>query len=515
MANSNNKVKILDTTLRDGVQAAPSTVPEAERKAIVDSIKNVGFDIVEAGFAAASQLDKNVIDYASNTLKNQQVASLARTTQNDIDEATKALDKANHPLIHTFIATSPIHMEKKLEKSPEEVREMARNGVSYAKENMREKGGEVQFSCEDATRSNREFLKVIIDDAIKAGADIINIPDTVGYFQEGEMRELINYLRETVPNIDNIRLSVHCHDDLGRATANSLEGVLAGARQIEGCINGVGERAGNASLEEIVASIKARPDRYEGIEISSKIDSKYFGEMSELVSRGFGMPIQPNKAIVGSHAFAHMSGIHQHGDSKDKSTYQIMQPEMFGWTGIGNRITTSSGKAGFRTVLNNLGLDVTNSELEKVYRMGMEYMVENEVDLDRRVLYCIVTDKIRGLPHNYSLDEMNINIPCLSSPSYAKVFVRDDRGNMIRKEEVSSYGPISALYEAIEHITGKKIDIDFFSVRNIGRGGRDSKGETIIGARDSKDNTLYGWGLNHDTIKSAEEAYFSALNKID
>ena len=456
-----NEINIFDTTLRDGAQATEQNVGIFERKAI-------GEGLIELG--------------------------------------VNALKFAKNPIIHTFISTSNIHMKEKLNMSRTQVYKSAVNSVRYAKQIMNGKG-KVEFSLEDATRTDKEFMAKIVDGIIAAGADIINLPDTVGYAQRGEIKSMIEYLKIKVPKINPVQISVHCHNDLGQATANSLEGILFGANQVECTINGVGERAGNSAMEEIVASIITRPDIYG--DYFTSIDTRKFGSLSRIVSEFFNMKVQPNKAIVGNHAFKHMSGIHQDGVIKNHATYEIMKPEDFGWSD-NNRfeITQSSGRAGYKKVLSNLGFNLTDDELIQIYTLGQEHITKYN-SIDERILACMLTDKIRKLEKKYTLENFQIVTGSNLIPT-ANVTLKN--GHKTSRSVQNREGPISSLYHAIDDAVGCELEIDDFCIRSLGKG-KSAVGETILTVK-NKDRIVYGWGLDNDIVTSAAKAYMSALNKL-
>ena len=355
------KVYIFDTTLRDGEQAPGFSMTTEEKLQMAHQLARLKVDIIEAGFAAASKGDYSAIRLISEEVKGVTVCSLARAVEKDIEIAASALEPAERKRIHTFIATSEIHMKYKLKMSPEDVLERARKAVSFA----RNFTDDVEFSCEDATRSQRDFLYKIIEETIKAGATVINIPDTVGYAIPEEFGDLIEDIMNNVPNIDKVILSVHCHDDLGLATANSLTAVLHGARQIECTINGIGERAGNASLEEVVMAIKMRKDIFK--DLYTDVNTKEIYKTSRLLCRITGSFVQPNKAIVGDNAFAHESGIHQHGVLSHPLTYEIINPEDVGFPMSRIVLGKHSGRHALRKKLEEMGVRFTEEDLDRIF----------------------------------------------------------------------------------------------------------------------------------------------------
>lgn len=355
------KLYVFDTTLRDGEQSLARTLNADEKLEIAQQLVRLGVDIIEAGFPASSPGDFEAVKRISASVKGVAVCGLTRAVRADIDACAEALRPAEHPRIHTGLATSPVHMERKLRKTPDEVLELAVDAVSYAKRYV----DDVEFYAEDAFRSDREFLRRVIAAVIKAGATVVNIPDTVGYATPWQYAELIEWLRENVAEIDRVAISVHCHNDLGMATANSLAGIRAGATQVEGTVNGIGERAGNAALEEIIMAIYTQKQEY-GVELT--INTTEISRTSQLVSALTGVPVQPYKAIVGSNAYSHASGIHQDGILKDRSTYEIIRPETVGMTAHRIVLTSRSGRHALRARLKELGYNISHDQIGPVYQ---------------------------------------------------------------------------------------------------------------------------------------------------
>ena len=356
-----DKVIIFDTTLRDGEQAPGASLKQAEKLEIARALENLGVDVVEAGFPIASKGDFDAVKAIAQTLKGLVVCGLARSIEKDIDAVYEAIKGAENPRIHVFLATSKIHMQYKLQKAENEILDLAVQSIKYAKKYCQD----VEFSPEDASRTEKEFLFKIVQEAISAGATTINIPDTVGYADPEEFGSLIKAIKENVPGIDKVVISAHCHDDLGLAVANSLAAVKNGARQIECTINGIGERAGNASLEEVVMAISTRTDVFKNL--GTNINKKQIYRTSQLVSRFTGFSIAPNKAIVGVNAFRHEAGIHQHGILKKRETYEIMRGEDVGFVKGGLVLGKHSGRAAFSYKLEQLGYQLSREELEKAF----------------------------------------------------------------------------------------------------------------------------------------------------
>ncbi|MGZ6284349.1 MAG: 2-isopropylmalate synthase [Ktedonobacterales bacterium] len=356
------RVRIFDTTLRDGEQSPGASMTRAEKLQVADQLVSLGVDVIEAGFPAASPGDLASVREIARRVRSVSVAGLARTNKDDIDACREALSEAERPVLHTFIATSELHMRHKLNKTPDEVLEQIATMVAYGRRYF----DTVEFSAEDATRSDWNFLTRVYGVAISAGATVINVPDTVGYTMPDEFSRLIYHLRATVPGIERATISVHCHDDLGMATANTLAAILAGARQAEVTINGLGERAGNTSIEEVVMALHTRADAFGGS--FTRIETQHLVEASQLVSYVTGFPVPPNKAIVGANAFAHEAGIHQDGMLKHRGTYEIMEPQVVGWGESRLVLGKHSGRHGFDSRLRQLGYRLRGAELQQAYR---------------------------------------------------------------------------------------------------------------------------------------------------
>jgi len=472
-----------------------------EKLEMAKQLERLRVDTIEAGFAAASPGDLLAIQAVAREIQDCQVASLARALTKDIDAAWEAVREAASPRIHTFIATSDIHMQYKLRKSPEQVLEQAVEMVKYAKKYC----SDVQFSAEDATRSNPEFLYRVIEAVIKAGATVINIPDTVGYITPWEFTDLITNLFEKVPNIDQVDVAVHCHNDLGLAVANSLAAVGAGVNQIECTINGIGERAGNAALEEIVMGLVVRRDFYN---VDTKIDTTQIYRTSRLLSSITGVTVQPNKAIVGANAFAHESGIHQHGVLANKSTYEIMTPASIGLAENKMVLGKHSGRHAFEDRLISLGYELTKEQLDTAFeqfkRLADKKKVVTDLDIE-----ALVQQKTFNIPETYRLKRFVINSGSTITAT-ATVYLETLE---FPKEAVSTGdGPIDAAFKAIDQIVGIEFELDTFTINAVSEG-KDAQGEVIV--KIAKDGKLYtGRGLSTDIIESSIKAYLNAINKM-
>jgi len=495
------KIKIFDTTLRDGEQAPGASLNPDQKLEIAKQLARLGVDVIEAGFAISSEGDFLAVKTIAQNVKGPVICSLSRARKEDIDRAWEAVKFSDKPRIHTFIATSPIHMEKKLKKSPEEVFRIAIDMVRHAKSLC----PDVEFSCEDAGRSAPEFLYRIIEATITAGANVINIPDTVGYTIPSEFSELIKGIIKNVPNIDKVDISVHCHNDLGLATANSLAAILAGAAQVECCINGIGERAGNASLEEVVMSIETRKEFFNA---RTAINTREIYKTSRLVSTLTGMIVQPNKAVVGANAFAHEAGIHQDGIIKEKRTYEIMDAESIGITESKLVLGKHSGRAAFAKKIRELGFDLSKDEIEKAFT-EFKALADKKKDISDRDIEALVSDEVMVIPETYSLISMDVRSGTVTRPS-ATVQL-SHKGKKIKTKETGA-GPVDAVYKAITKLTKVKIKLVDYMIQAI-TGGTDALGEVMVRISDGT-NIYSGHGSDTDVIVSSAKAYINAINKL-
>ena len=494
-------VKIFDTTLRDGEQSPGCSMNLKEKIEMAQQLERMNVDIIEAGFAAASPGDLHSIQEISKHIKNCTVASLARAHKDDIDKAWESLKYAANPRIHVFLATSPIHMEYKLKMSPEEVLASSEKMVSYAKSFC----NDIEFSAEDATRSNVDFLAQVFDTVIKAGATTINIPDTVGYTTPDEYYDFLTAIIEKCPALKTVDISVHCHNDLGLGVANSIAAIKAGATQIECTVNGIGERAGNAALEEIVMALNTRKDYY-GIE--TRIDTKQIVRSSSLLTRITGVKVQPNKAIVGANAFAHESGIHQHGVLNNKETYEIMTPESIGLDTNKLVLGKHSGRHAFNDKLIQLGYDLTKEELDIAFKKFKDLADKKKEVYDKDLDALISRQKIE-VPKIFELINFVINSGNVIT-STATLTVR--KGDEVIEEVAAGEGPIYASFKAIEKIIGKELELDDFSLSSVTEG-EDALGDAVVRLKENG-HVYVGRGLSTDIIESSIIAYINALNKM-
>lgn len=497
----NKQIKIFDTTLRDGEQSPGCTMNLKEKIVLAKQFESLNVDIMEAGFAIASEGDFESVKTIAQTIKNSAVASLSRALEKDIDRAWEAVKYANYPRIHTFLATSDIHLKHKLRMTREEALDRAYHMVKYAKNYC----SDIEFSAEDASRTDLDFLVKIVEAVIKAGATTVNIPDTVGYTTPDEFHKIISHLKSNVNGIDKIDISVHCHNDLGLGVANSLAAVKAGASQVECTVNGIGERAGNAALEEIVMALNTRNDFFKA---STRINTKEIIRTSNLLSSITGVNVQPNKAIVGENAFAHESGIHQHGMLAERSTYEIMTPESIGLSTSKMVLGKHSGRHAFEDRLKTLGYDLSKEDLDFAFN-EFKSLVDKKKNVYDKDLEAIVTKKSISVPQIYSLKDFSIN-SSFESPSTATVALKFE--DEVKEATSSGDGSVDAAYNAINKILNMEFVLEDYSLNAVTEG-EDSQGETVV--KICKDGESYtGRGLNTDIIASSIEAYVNAINKV-
>jgi len=496
------KVLIFDTTLRDGEQSPGAAMSINEKLEIAQQLAKLRVDIIEAGFPVSSPAQFEAVRLCAEQIEGPVICALARARAEDIEAADKALAAAKKKRIHTFIATSPIHMEYKLHKTPDEVLRMAVEAVRMA----RQITDDVEFSPEDACRSEIPFLIEILTAVVEAGATTLNIPDTVGYVLPYEYGRIIKQLKEGVPNIDRAVISTHCHNDLGMAVANSLAGVRNGARQVECTINGLGERAGNAAMEEVVMAIHTRPDFFG--DVTTNIRTTEIYRASQLVSQITGFAIQPNKAIVGANAFAHESGIHVDGILKQRQTYEIMTPETIGLPGSRMVLGRHSGRAGFADRCRQLGYHLTAEELDAAYRRFLEIADKKKEVFDEDIA-AIINDEIRVVEHVYELEYLHVACGTGTLPTASvKIRCRDD----VHLAAAFGDGPVDAAYEAIRQATGLSPTIEQYSIRAI-TGGKEALGEATVRIR-NHERTYIGRGVSTDIIEASAKAYVDAINRM-
>jgi len=520
---SSNYVRIFDTTLRDGEQSPGATMTSAEKMEVARTLAKLGVDIIEAGFPAASPDDLEAVRRIALEVGNRSdggktpvICGLARTVKNDIDRAWEAVQYAAHPRIHTFLATSDIHMQYKLKMTREQVIARVQEMVAYA----RSLSEDVEFSPEDAGRSDPQFLYLVLGEAIKAGATTLNIPDTVGYTIPEEFGSLIAGIIQHTPGIQNCVVSVHCHNDLGLATANTLAGIRAGARQAEVTINGIGERAGNTALEEVVMALQTRHPIFD---LTTGIDTTQITRASKLVSNYTGIVVQPNKAIVGGNAFAHEAGIHQDGMLKHHMTYEIMRPEMVGATQSKLVLGKHSGRHALKTRLNSLGYALEDQDMDKIFER-FKALADKKKTITDADLEALVSDELYQPTELFMLDGLQVACGTMGMPT-ASVRLRDPHGELHVQASIGT-GPVDATYKAINAIVKAPNTLQEFVVHAVTEGidalgevtvriqGEDLSGELHAQTEVDQPRTFGGYGADTDIVVASAKAYLSALNKL-
>ncbi|MEJ2515565.1 MAG: 2-isopropylmalate synthase [Gammaproteobacteria bacterium] len=497
-----DRLVVFDTTLRDGEQAPGCSMTLREKLRVARALADLGVDVIEAGFPAASDGDFEAVRSIAREVSGPSICGLARCGEGDIRRAWEALREASRPRIHVFIATSPIHRQFKLAMDRAEVVRRAVAGVRLAREFC----ADVEFSAEDAARTEPEFLAEVVSAVIDAGATTVNIPDTVGYAVPGEFGDLIAYLRQTVENIHRAVISVHCHDDLGLAVANSLAAVSAGARQVECTINGIGERAGNCSLEEVVMAVRTRADR---LPVATRVDTRRLFPTSRLVAAVTGAQVPRNKAVVGENAFAHEAGIHQHGMLKHESTYEIMRPEDVGFGGSRLVLGKHSGRHAFRSRVESLGLALDEAEFDRAF-LAFKQLADRkkhvfDADIEALVLR---SDETQAGP--WRLASMRIRAGDVPR-AFAEVELVHGSG-VIRRESANGDGPVEAAFSAIEKATGIAAALKSFDIRNV-TVGDDAQGEAVVTVEHGG-HSFQGKGFDTDIIHASAQAYVQAVNRI-
>ena len=498
----NDQVIIFDTTLRDGEQSPGASMNTAEKLRIATQLEKLGVDILEAGFPAASEGDMEAVSRIAGKLQTTEVAALARTSKDDIDRAWEAIRHAAKPKIHTFIATSDIHLEYKLKMTRDAVVAAAVDAVKYA----RSLTDNVEFSAEDGSRSDRDYLCRVFEAVIEAGAKTVNLPDTVGYALPQEFAELVRYVKTHTPNINQAVLSVHCHNDLGLATANTLAAIASGARQAEVTVNGIGERAGNTSLEEVVMSMVTR---HNSLGLKSSIKTEFIHPTSRLVSMITGIMVQPNKAIVGANAFAHEAGIHQDGVLKNPMTYEIMKPETIGLSTNKLVLGKHSGRHALRSRLKQIGYDLSDEEINLVFNRFKELADKKKhvVDEDLEV---IVTEGILRTTDIFDLEYLHVTAGTTVMPM-ASVKLKIN-GRSVRGAGYGN-GPIDAAFNTIAKLTGTGSELMRFSISAL-TGGTDAQGEVTVRLKENGLVAL-GRGADPDIITASAKAYLNGLNRLE
>jgi 2-isopropylmalate synthase len=504
---SSDRLVIFDTTLRDGEQSPGASMTKEEKLRIAKMLEKLGVDVIEAGFAISSPGDFEAIKSIAETVKDSTVCSLSRAIRGDIERAGAAVAAANSGRIHTFIATSPIHMKYKLQMQPDQVVEQAISAVKMARNLV----GDVEFSLEDASRSEFDFMCRIIEAVIDAGASTINVPDTVGYGTPEEYGNTIGRLIQNVPNSDKAIFSVHCHNDLGLAVANSLSAVLQGVRQVECTINGLGERAGNASLEEVVMALRTRKDFYN---IETGINTEFIVPASKLVSSITGFPVQPNKAIVGANAFSHESGIHQDGILKHRETYEIMRAEDVGWNANKLVLGKLSGRAAFVSRLDELGLGLDSKEELNDAFIQFKLLADKKREIYDEDLESLIAN-MKSAPegkqsHQYKLISTGVEAQMGETPK-ASLVIKE--GGVEHDVTSTGNGPVDAIFKAIELLACSNAELELYSVNAV-TAGTESQAEVLV--RLAKDGRVFnGTGADLDILAASAKAYLDALNVLN
>ena len=496
------RIRIFDTTLRDGEQSPGASMNIEEKLEVAKQLARLKVDVIEAGFPISSQGDFDAVRAVAETVRGPAIAGLCRAADGDIDRAWEALKDAKTPVIHTFLATSDIHLEKKLKKTREQVLEMAVAAVKRAKGYTEN----VEFSAEDASRSDFAFLCQVVEAVIDAGATVVNIPDTVGYAIPSEFGALIANLYQSVPNIKKAIISVHCHNDLGLASANSLAAVMNGASQVECTINGIGERAGNAALEEIVMAIATRADL---MDVKTAINTTEIHRASRLVSDVTGLVVQVNKAVVGANAFAHEAGIHQHGVLQDKRTYEIMDAEAVGLAHNKLVLGKHSGRHAFEDRLKTLGYHLNKIELDKAFERFKD-LADKKKEIFDEDLETLAADEVRTIPAKYALEYMNVMTSLDGIPT-ATIRLKADGGDIT--EAGIGVGSVDAVYKTIDKMVGAKYRLVDFVVKSV-TGGTDALGEVTVKLEAPNGEIYTGRGASLDIVEASAKAYINAVNKL-
>ena len=505
MENNGNlrSIAIFDTTLRDGEQAPGCSMNLPEKLEVARRLERLGVDVLEAGFPASSPGDLESVKAIAGIVKDCAVAGLCRCLEKDIDAGREALAHAQSPRIHVFLATSPVHMEYKLKMTPEQVLEQAAASVGYAKKFC----SDVEFSAEDAFRSDPDFVCRVFGAAIEAGARTVNFPDTVGYAMPEEFGARVRYVKEHTPRMERARLSVHCHNDLGLAAANSIAAIANGADQVECTVNGIGERAGNASLEEIVMALRVRQDL---LRAATRIDTAQIYAASRLVSQVTGVKVQPNKAIVGENAFAHEAGIHQHGIMANRATYEIMTPESIGIPQNRMVLGKHSGKHAFQDRLKDLGLSLDPQALEGVFAR-FKILADKKKVVGDRDIEVLVMDAAAHAPETWKLDRW-VAVSGSSITATATINLQGRDGACTERAAVGD-GPIDAAFKAIDQITGKEPELEVYELGAI-TSGEDAQWETMVKIA-WQGRQWNGRGVSTDVVESSIKAYLAAINAME
>ncbi len=501
--NDSERIRIFDTTLRDGEQSPGCSMNLAEKLTLARQLAKLGVDVIEAGFPIASEGDLEAVKRVAREVREPIICALARTSPADIEHAQEALAEAARPRIHTFIATSDIHLKHKLRMSREQVLEEVDRAVRQARRHC----DDVEFSAEDATRSDHDFLVEVFRVALEAGASTLNVPDTVGYTTPTEYFDLIRFLRQQIPGSERAVFSLHCHNDLGLAVANSLAAIRAGARQVECTVNGIGERAGNTAMEEVVMALKTRRDQFPGLDTRVRTGEIY--PTSRMLSSIIGVPVQPNKAIVGDNAFAHEAGIHQDGVLKSAITYEIMTPQSIGRASNELVLGKHSGRHAFRDRLRELGYDLEGDEFQAAFRRFKE-LADKKKTIYNEDLEAIVADTVVQSDERFELGDVTVLAGSFATPNATVALKVDD---VWRKTTATGVGPVEALFKAIAELTDSKGDLIRYQVNAI-TGGMDAQGEVSV-TLEEDGRRVIGHGAHTDVLVASAKAYVHALNKLE
>ena len=500
--NTSNEIIIFDTTLRDGEQSPGASMNLSEKIRIAEVLEDMDVDVIEAGFPIASNGDFEAVHEIAKLVKGSIICGLARSSKGDIDRCAEAIKPAERGRIHTFISTSPLHMKFKLQMEPEEVHQAVIDSVTHA----RNFTDDVEWSCEDGSRTEHDFMCQTIESAIDAGATTINIPDTVGYAMPMEYAAMIEMVMNRVPNIDKAIISVHCHNDLGMAVANSLAAVQVGARQVECTINGLGERAGNAAMEEIIMGLRTRPDH---LPFTTRVKSELITKASRLVSTVTGFTVQPNKAIVGANAFAHESGIHQDGMLKNAQTYEIMTPESVGLTESKLVMGKHSGRHAFREKLIELGYDLGDNAVQDAFKRFKD-LADVKKDVYDEDIVAIVDDAFVRTNDRINLEKLEVLCGTEHQPPKATMTLDVDGES--KSAEMTGDGPVDAIFKGIKELTGIAPHLQLYQVHAVTQG-TDAQAEVTVRLEEDG-KTVNGQGADTDTMVASAKAYINALNKL-
>ncbi|BCJ88114.1 2-isopropylmalate synthase [Effusibacillus dendaii] len=497
------KIEVFDTTLRDGEQSPGVNLNLEEKLEIARQLARLGVNIIEAGFAASSKGDFESVQRIANEIRGVTVCSLSRSVKFDIEQSYEALKGADNPRIHVFLATSPIHMQHKLRMTPEQVLEQIDSAVRLAKGFV----SDVEFSAEDGGRSDLDFLVKVAEVAAKAGATVLNIPDTVGYLTPSEYAHIFRYVRENAKGADKIKLSAHCHDDLGMATANTLAAIAAGIDQIEGTINGIGERAGNVAIEEVALALYTRPQFYQA---ATGLELAEIARTSRMVSKLTGMVVQPNKAIIGANAFAHESGIHQDGVLKEKSTYEIIRPEIVGMGDSKLVLGKLSGRHAFKDHLVSLGYELEGDALNTAFRKFKDLCDRKKYVTDEDILALLNDVETDTSKLAYRFEFMQVSCGTQGVPTATIGLVDDEKG--LLQEAAVGNGSVDAIYRAIDRITNEEVELLQYQIDSV-TGGQDALGEVRVQIRQD-DIVANGRAVSTDVLEASARAYLDAINRM-